>query len=1191
MGIQCWISDLFEGTTYYASLYQRTGHTNSRGHNSTSHVRTSQYQFVDEGARSATSNRNSRNDLVSSQQPAAITRNTSEPLMESYDLDDPHHIRTRSRADALRTSEIGAMDRGSPHNSTERDGGSPSVNSRQMANNLFGRWFGKYANNSNLKASAIPTSPIASTKSSARASGKQFAANILRVLPFISWKQDSSTKSNNAEDEDDDCRPDDEYDEEAEDEFWERENELQLARRGDMASGRKSPLVTSSFIADSNLKYISGDGPSIGKSSQKQAVHPVEAECFCGLDLPPPGVLELLDIYYPSRFLQQLFMDLTSMWPQRTLQSNILEDKAISPENLDLPEIMLSIPVPRKILLGIFFPPRPYPFSRMQRVVERLIEENGYENRWSVAFREDSFTPETMGDFHDTLMGMLSKCPQIISLSFTCSNLPAELEKYSGLNIRFPINNKHHKHEPEQTAHLGHMAGHVPPNIRFLNFRGVLSSESIQALCILLKRHNYIYSYTCIDAGSGIDCGMSNRNSTDPRVANSPSIRGHVGPIQTVSKPVPAVSPPAPLSGEEAVDPNKYSSTATDGSAHSTYQLKAPEASSVTSPRGNPPTPEFSRSPRSTNTLRQSQEDADEESKSTVSTSRYNDLRYRNPLRPLKGLIGLAITHTTFNVSDIRYLLELLAVYGPNSRDSTSRPGHPSEAPSTPLTSKSRAINDSHGLYSTSPRGIRFLDVSYDRFGDTVCAEVVSAAAQGPLEGLDLSGNNIKAGASFLEAFTRTVARPATMSYLQHLRLADNHLTDKFVMGLLESLQPNETVASLDLSHNEIPPTINDQLRAFLSKNRGVRSLDLSHNRLNDDSMKCVYLGLLENETVLLLPLCHNTSQASSASELPLIQNQLKSNRAKYQKDIAAYNARCVDARTQAIFPIYESSDEEHEEVLEALHPTDADVSYVLSASGKSAVMASVDGHPAASASHSELLPVAETVGDELMSNSSSSGKPLAQSTSPSTTIAAIDESAHTSSDNLFSADSSVSPLLSITPHQSQGRSPKESTTAAAVVSHSNTTPPAMFHVFFSSPLAYPSGIDFHPLERLDYESERDTIIQVLTKVHRNISVCFQFATTDNLRTALSLGCRALHFSGHGHPQYVSICLLRYIPYTPLYFTNHLSLVELRERSRWASPGQDRHPSSTAERRRSYLGLCVRIRLSQVCAVLVYFII
>jgi hypothetical protein len=48
---------------------------------------------------------------------------------------------------------------------------------------------------------------------------------------------------------------------------------------------------------------------------------------------------------------------------------------------------------------------------------------------------------------------------------------------------------------------------------------------------------------------------------------------------------------------------------------------------------------------------------------------------------------------------------------------------------------------------------------------------------------------------------------------------------------------------------------------------------------------------------------------------------------------------------------------------------------------------------------------------------------------------------------------------------------------------------------------------------------ERGILIQVFKEVHRDVSVHFVFATTDSLRTALSFGCKALHFSGHGIPK------------------------------------------------------------------------
>ena len=75
-----------------------------------------------------------------------------------------------------------------------------------------------------------------------------------------------------------------------------------------------------------------------------------------------------------------------------------------------------------------------------------------------------------------------------------------------------------------------------------------------------------------------------------------------------------------------------------------------------------------------------------------------------------------------------------------------------------------------------------------------------------------------------------------------------------------------------------------------------------------------------------------------------------------------------------------------------------------------------------------------------------------------------------------------------------------------------------VLHVLFSAPLAWRDRSSrLHPLEMLDYATERDALYHVFKEVQRDVSVRFDFATTDSLRTALSFGCRALHFSGHGH--------------------------------------------------------------------------
>lgn len=80
--------------------------------------------------------------------------------------------------------------------------------------------------------------------------------------------------------------------------------------------------------------------------------------------------------------------------------------------------------------------------------------------------------------------------------------------------------------------------------------------------------------------------------------------------------------------------------------------------------------------------------------------------------------------------------------------------------------------------------------------------------------------------------------------------------------------------------------------------------------------------------------------------------------------------------------------------------------------------------------------------------------------------------------------------------------------------------------VLFSAPLAWKDRArKLHSIEMLDYGKEREMLWQLFKEVQRDIEVQFDFATTDKLRTAVTLGCRALHFSGHGHPQGLSLLL------------------------------------------------------------------
>jgi len=98
-----------------------------------------------------------------------------------------------------------------------------------------------------------------------------------------------------------------------------------------------------------------------------------------------------------------------------------------------------------------------------------------------------------------------------------------------------------------------------------------------------------------------------------------------------------------------------------------------------------------------------------------------------------KGLLGLAVTGCTFNIKDVMpslvALIEGHRVGGGIGSFSSSR-------------------HLEGGLY-----GLRLLDLSYNSLDDKQCAEVLRAAARGPIEGLELSGNPTNQAFALVEAF------------------------------------------------------------------------------------------------------------------------------------------------------------------------------------------------------------------------------------------------------------------------------------------------------------------------------------------------------------------------------------------------------------------------------------------------------
>lgn len=780
-------------------------------------------------------------------------------------------------------------------------------------------------------------------------------------------------------------------------------------------------------------------------------------ELTFGLDLPPPGVLELLDLYYPSKMHHACFMDLTSLYSEDVLVSDFSRDRALPSDTASAQVLMLALPTPHAVC-GVSFQPRQYSFSRIGRVVERMIEEGGSSKRWSLSFQDNSFSLEGVSEFHTSLMQMLRKCPQIVSLSFTHSTNLRKL--------------------PDSSAHLGHMAGNVPPSIRFMNFRGVLSSESLQALCILLRRNNFIYTLQGTEPDYLHSGSLSPSNSQHQRTALEAALMG--------------AAPGSPTEGRGGAK----SSPGSRRGSFSTEDRMAPHRMSEDS----------STNPRD---------------------------YHRTPLKPSKGLLGLAITHTPFTNMDIKYLIELLAV-NPNKSRRQSKRFLDTHISLTPLKSTSKTSDG--GLYSTAPRGVRYLDLSYDKLGDQFCADILNAAAQGPLEGLDLSGNNIHRGKDFCDLLPKVLSPTNGLSYLRYLGLSNNALQNATVCQILDILQVNELLTTLDLSCNDIQHSkrLEISLRNCVKLNRGLRVLDLSFNKLNADLVKCAYLGLLENEYLLMMPLAGNPL-AAQASELSLIEDKLTANRQRYRAFLEAYNDTIRRAKA-SLFDSFNLQDP-----VPARRYSNSAERFGMPGPIIAAVSDELDGKLASTSESSEIDTTRIATASEVLPIAPSGGAPSVVAVQVEASLLPLAHAtrAESGSDsNILSPNSigdavalsAVSTPEPVAPAASPARTvsvsqppPSLASIGRSISFSASGSGGDTIRVFFSAPLVWRDQQKrFHPLEMLDYKSERDSIVQVLSEVHRDISVSFQFATTDNLRTALSLGCRALHFSGHGHPSFVS---------------------------------------------------------------------
>lgn len=121
------------------------------------------------------------------------------------------------------------------------------------------------------------------------------------------------------------------------------------------------------------------------------------------------------------------------------------------------------------------------------------------------------------------------------------------------------------------------------------------------------------------------------------------------------------------------------------------------------------------------------------------------------------GLQGIAITHSTVTQTDVKYICDLLEPVTIIRKSSNTPRGHnDKDKDKDDSSNNSKDTNNSKNA-AGRPRGLRYLDLGFNRMGCTNCSEVLRAAARGNLECLDLAGNFSHRGGPFLAAIVETL--------------------------------------------------------------------------------------------------------------------------------------------------------------------------------------------------------------------------------------------------------------------------------------------------------------------------------------------------------------------------------------------------------------------------------------------------
>jgi hypothetical protein len=824
---------------------------------------------------------------------------------------------------------------------------------------------------------------------------------------------------------------------------------------------------------------------------------------YDGKDMLPLAVQELLETFYPSKLQHLIITGLMA------LGNDVISDKHIDNKTHLIYETSYGIPKPKPIM-AILFPSRPYlSFKRVGRIIEKTIQEHilaakrqeseaatetaepsrpdltsmealknaqlnlssADENtsgscEWALTFRNSVFE----GEFHISFLSTLRQCPQITTLNFVSA-------------------------EVYQDTTLGWLAGHVPNSVQYMSFQHALCSDAIDSLCILLRQNNASFKRNptlgSSSSGEGDLLGMvyGNGSSSSPTYIHPKDRKGLRGLSITHTaltlKDIEVLM--------DLITRTSGGSSMRGGGSGKDAKLDIE----------NPEPYEF-------------------------------PLYIRQQLLPNPpGLVYLDLSSNKLpdqTCGDI-----LLAVCRSGTIEGLDLGGSNMHKAHL-FTDMVRKLSSPFlsGQCKLKHLGLR----DNNLYGKFLCRFLDAIKEYKCLTSLDLSGNDFTYSAHFKES-VRNYLR--TNKHMRKLDLCSCKLNAESTKALHLGLLENETLLLLPLARNMVAlhspefALVQEKLannRRQYQQHRGTLRINISDiSRLNvaaGDATATV--AAVNGDGGGESSVATSSGGFALAEAIPILGN---SSVPVEVVATATGGSTSVD-RSASVIAVPSIGSPSR----------DGAITGVSSREG-SVAGSQTGGTLAVPARAGESPPL--RFPDALESLGSSSG--MAGLTLQSSVLVPDRESVVAANlrvagtppipeavTNTFSRDSSSARLFGASPSvvASPEMPPPKPTVVHAenenswtdrgLLSNSyhatsNSMQRSELRVMFASPLAWRDrNQKFHAIPMLDYISERDQLIQVFKEVNRNISVAFDFATTDKLRTALSFGCRALHFSGHGHP-------------------------------------------------------------------------